>query len=39
LRERHDASDFEFIAELLAAGESGTVEFKSTFRTNLHTGQ
>jgi len=27
------------VAELLAAGESGTVEFKSTLRTNLHTGQ
>jgi hypothetical protein len=27
------------VAELLAAGESGGVEFKSTLRTNLHTGQ
>ncbi|CCE11423.1 conserved hypothetical protein [Bradyrhizobium sp. STM 3843] len=27
------------IAELLAAGESSVVEFKSTLRTNLHTGQ
>lgn len=26
-------------AELLAGGESGSVEFKSTLRTNLHTGQ
>ena len=27
------------VAELVAAGESGSVEFKSTLRTNLHTGQ
>ncbi|MFK4623888.1 GmrSD restriction endonuclease domain-containing protein [Bradyrhizobium diazoefficiens] len=27
------------VSELLAAGESGGVEFKSTLRTNLHTGQ
>jgi len=27
------------VTELLAAGESGSVEFKSTLRTNLHTGQ
>jgi hypothetical protein len=27
------------VAELLAAGENGIVEFKSTLRTNLHTGQ
>jgi hypothetical protein len=27
------------VAELLAAGENGVVEFKSTLRTNLHTGQ
>jgi predicted HTH transcriptional regulator len=27
------------VAELLAAGESGGVEFKSTLRTNLHTHQ
>jgi predicted HTH transcriptional regulator len=27
------------VADLLAAGESGSIEFKSTLRTNLHTGQ
>lgn len=27
------------IAELIAGGETGAVEFKSTLRTNLHTGQ
>jgi hypothetical protein len=27
------------IAELIAGGETGGVEFKSTLRTNLHTGQ
>ncbi|MGH7171193.1 MAG: GmrSD restriction endonuclease domain-containing protein [Gemmataceae bacterium] len=27
------------IADLIAGGESGAVEFKSTLRTNLHTGQ
>jgi hypothetical protein len=27
------------VAELLAGGESDSVEFKSTLRTNLHTGQ
>jgi hypothetical protein len=27
------------VPELLAAGENGGVEFKSTLRTNLHTGQ
>ena len=27
------------IAELIAEGENGAVEFKSTLRTNLHTGQ
>jgi hypothetical protein len=27
------------VAELLANGETGAVEFKSTLRTNLHTGQ
>ncbi|WP_159013556.1 DUF262 domain-containing protein [Acidisoma sp. S159] len=27
------------VAELLAGGEGGNVEFKSTLRTNLHTGQ
>ena len=27
------------IAELIANGETGAVEFKSTLRTNLHTGQ
>ena len=27
------------ISELIATGESDDVEFKSTLRTNLHTGQ
>ena len=27
------------VAELIAEGENGAVEFKSTLRTNLHTGQ
>ena len=27
------------VAELIAAGESGGVEYKATLRTNLHTGQ
>lgn len=27
------------VAELIAGGETGAVEFKSTLRTNLHTGQ
>ena len=27
------------VADLIAQGESGAVEFKSTLRTNLHTGQ
>jgi len=27
------------VSELLAGGETGAVEFKSTLRTNLHTGQ
>ncbi|MDR5837572.1 DUF262 domain-containing protein [Caballeronia sp. LZ034LL] len=27
------------VAELVAGGETGAVEFKSTLRTNLHTGQ
>lgn len=27
------------VAELIAEGETGAVEFKSTLRTNLHTGQ
>ena len=27
------------VAELIASGETGSVEFKSTLRTNLHTGQ
>jgi predicted HTH transcriptional regulator len=27
------------VAQLLAAGEGDVVEFKSTLRTNLHTGQ
>jgi predicted HTH transcriptional regulator len=27
------------ISELIAGGETGAVEFKSTLRTNLHTGQ
>lgn len=27
------------VADLIAGGESGAVEFKSTLRTNLHTGQ
>lgn len=27
------------IADLIAGGETGAVEFKSTLRTNLHTGQ
>ncbi len=27
------------VAELIAGGETGTVEFKSTLRINLHTGQ
>lgn len=27
------------VADLIASGETGSVEFKSTLRTNLHTGQ
>lgn len=33
------ASKAPSVSELLAGGESGAVEFKSTLRTNLHTGQ
>lgn len=34
-----EASTPPSMAELIAAGENGAVEFKSTLRTNLHTGQ
>jgi len=36
--ETKTGSEFE-LAQMVAEGESENVEFKSTFRTNLHTGQ
>ena len=36
---RPDGGDGDEIAAMIAAGESKTVEFKSTLRVNLHTGK
>ena len=38
IEEPMDALEFD-LSKIVLNGESGTVEFKSTLRTNLHTGE